>query len=107
MDGLWSLVLEMGTKKTGAAIVINNGKLQGGDAGLVYQGTIDSSNGNFSAKLTATQFLAHPDAFFPGQKQFEVTLSGTSDGSTLSGTATLPIAPNQRVSVKGRKHADL
>lgn len=108
MDGLWSLVLDFNNKRSGATIVITGGRILGGDSGMTYVGTIKvDDNGSFEGVIDAEQYLEHADAFFPGIKSFNVQIVGKHAEGCIDGTASLSLAPNQKIKLSGRKKADL
>jgi len=108
MNGLWSLVLDFQGRRGGAAIVINDGKILGGDSGMTYVGSIRiGDNGDFSGTIQAEQFIAHADAFFPGVRSFEVTIAGKYENDRLSGVATVSLAPGRQIKLTGSRKAAL
>lgn len=107
MNGLWSLVLEFNGRRSGAAIVIKDGRILGGDSGMIYVGEIATGeNDSFSGKITATQFLDHKDGFFPGAKEFEVAISGKHKEDKLVGLAAVSLAPGHQIALTGSRKVE-
>jgi len=73
-------------------IVLNDGKITGGDASLTYTGTYFQNGDQFSAVVTTRRHTPGPPSVF-GIDNLDLTLTGKSAPTTASCTGTAKQAP--------------
>jgi hypothetical protein len=73
-------------------VVLNNGKITGGDASLAYAGTYFQNGDQFSAVITTWRHTPGPPSVFDID-DVDLTLTGRSAATTASCTGTARQAP--------------
>ena len=73
-------------------VVLNDGKITGGDASLGYAGTYFQNGDQFSAVITTWRHTPGPPSVFDIDN-VDLTLTGTSGPTTASCTGTAKQAP--------------
>jgi hypothetical protein len=74
-------------------VVLNDGKITGGDASLAYTGTYFQNGDQFSALITTWRHTPGPPSVFDIDN-VDLTLTGTSAPTTASCTGIAKQAPN-------------
>jgi T3SS negative regulator,GrlR len=82
--------------------VIKSGKVNGGDPGYVYTGTIIQSGVTVTSQLHIKNWAPTGRSVFGPLTAFDLTLAGsvTADGFTVSGSITGQ--PGQRIQITGK-----
>ena len=84
LNALWSVNFHLnpsGTAKFGSGVVVlNNGKIHGGDETYYYTGSYVVSENIFTAKVKLTHYSGPYNNLIGEVKEAEVNLSGVADG---------------------------
>jgi len=102
IEGLYSLEIEMSGTKRGRAtgvVIIQNGRIMGGDSYFYYTGSYTFSRGKWRGEMIVHQHTDAPglNLAFGGREVscgFTGTFSGGSaeiDGTALVGTSSVPL----------------
>jgi hypothetical protein len=91
-NGSYSAWYKIPLKGGTGIIVLNDGKITGGDGGLAYAGTYFQNGDRFSAVITTWREAPGLPSIF-GIDNIELTLTGTSAPTTASCTGTVKQAP--------------
>lgn len=84
-------------------VVVKGGSVNGGDAGYLYQGALDSdATGQLHGQLQVHRWNAGHVSVFGPLGDFALSLSGqaANDGFTVSGG--VPGQPSMRITISGR-----
>ena len=73
-------------------LVIEQGRVRGGDSSLAYSGTYEEKGDNFSAKVNVARHSSGLASVF-GIDNVSITLSGVSAGTSAQAKGTSPQAP--------------
>ena len=88
-------------------VVIENGKIHGGDTGYVYTGTYKENIPNASATIAVKNFDPQQPSVFGMLNHCHLTLVGTVSGSSFSMAGSIMQQPDQRIAISGRLIADM
>ena len=92
-NGSYSAWYRTPQKEGTGIIVLNDGKITGGNGGLVYNGTYFQNGDQFSAVITTRRHTPGPPSVFDIDN-VDLTLTGTSAPTTASCTGIAKQAPN-------------
>jgi hypothetical protein len=92
-NGSYSAWYRTPQKEGTGIIVLNDGKITGGNGGLVYNGTYFQNGNRFSAVITTWREAPGLPSIF-GIDNIDLTLTGTSAPTTASCTGTIKQAPD-------------
>lgn len=92
-NGSYSAWYRTPLKEGTGIIVLNDGKITGGDGGLAYAGTYFQNGDRFSAAITMWRQAPGQTSIF-GIDNIDLTLTGTSAPTTASCTGTAKQAPD-------------
>lgn len=101
MEGLWTVEFRTNTGSLGGGVVIlQGGRLSGGDAGYYYMGTYSLDDGKFQTVLQIKRYrVGHISVFGPAES-LQLTLSGKIDGSSMDVSGQVA---GIQISVRGTK----
>jgi hypothetical protein len=102
-DGIYHVRFSAGHGQIGEGIaVIKGGKVNGGDHGYLYTGTMIQSGVTTTSQLHIKQWNPTVRSVFGPLKVFDLTLAGSasSDGFTVNGS--IAGQPGQRIQIMGR-----
>lgn len=106
-NGVYSVSFSAaGAAGTGVAVV-NNGIIQGGDAGFIYRGHLKREGETLNASIHVLQHAAGHPSVFGALTDFELNLSGKSSGDTFSLAGTVAGREQLRISIRGQFKVDL
>ncbi len=88
-------------------VVIDNGKVHGGDAGFVYLGTYKDNPPNGTASITIKNFDPQHHSVFGALNHCGLTLTGTASASSFSLSGNVTQQPDLRIAVSGRMISEL
>lgn len=88
-------------------IVVDDGKVNGGDHSYLYRGRLDSYAGNVQAVLEISHYRGELDNVFGPLRQFTLNLSGISDENSFNVTGGVANIPGISIRVVGRKVAEI
>lgn len=102
-DGIYHVRFSAGHGQIGEGLaVIKSGKVNGGDPGYLYTGTMIQAGVTATSQLHIKQWNARVQSVFGPLKAFDLALAGsvTADGFTVSGSITGQ--PGQRIQITGK-----
>jgi T3SS negative regulator,GrlR len=92
MEGFWTVQFT-GVQGWGAGVVtLIHGRVFGGDSAFLYTGTYTADSNNLNAKIQVRRF-AQGMGNVMGRDQFELELTGTLKGNTITATGSIPGTP--------------
>jgi 2-keto-4-pentenoate hydratase/2-oxohepta-3-ene-1,7-dioic acid hydratase in catechol pathway len=96
MEGFWTVAFK-GIQGFGAGVAtLIGGKVFGGDSGYLYTGTYTQQGNTLNARIHVKQYVQGvPNVM--GRTEFDLILTGTLSGNTITATGTIPGAPGQLV----------
>lgn len=86
---------------------VKDGSINGGDAGYGYLGKFQVDGSKVSATLRIVQHKAGHMSVFGPLTDFNLALTGTTEGEQFSLTGAIPGQPNQKITIRGRKFAEM
>ena len=92
---------------TGGVIIFTRGKVFGGDSGFYYIGNYQEASGIVKARIAVHNFDPTVTNILNISKDYELDVSGTVSGDTISGTAAVPGIPNQSMALHLTRKANL
>jgi hypothetical protein len=94
MEGFWTVGFQ-GVQGWGAGVVVLiGGKVFGGDSGYMYTGTYTQRGNTLDARVHVKQYVQGvPNVM--GRTEFDLNLTGTLNGSTITATGSIPGAQGQ------------
>jgi hypothetical protein len=105
MEGFWTVQFT-GVQGWGAGVItLIGGRVFGGDSGFLYTGSYTEQGNALTARVHVKQYVAGI-ANVMGRNEFDLELTGTLQGNTLTATGTIPGTP-LRLSGTLTKQGDL
>ncbi len=84
-------------------VVVKGGSVNGGDAGYLYQGTLDSdSAGQLRGHLQVQRWNAGHASVFGPLGNFDLDLSGNAANDSFTVSGGVPSRPNMKITISGR-----
>jgi|SRR5690606_1867458 len=108
LNGLWSLAFRTPINWGGGAIVIQDGRVLGGDGGFTYIGNISEAGGKLKGSVSVKHVNTNWPPLIPGLPSYELSVEGSVQGDsfTLHGTVVgVPVAP--KLVIEGKKQVAL
>src|SRR3546814_5690079 len=108
LNGLWSFAFRIPGNWGGGAIVIQDGRVLGGDGGFTYIGTINEVGGKLKGSVAVKHVNTNWPPLIPGLPSYELSVDGSVQGDsfTLHGTVVgVPAAP--QLVIEGKKQVAL
>lgn len=102
-DGIYHVRFSAGHGQIGEGIaVIKSGKVNGGDPGYLYTGTMIHVGVSATSQLHIKQWNPMVRSVFGPLKEFDLTLAGsvTADGFAVNGS--ISGQPGQRIQIAGK-----
>lgn len=108
-NGLWTIEFLSTINLIGSGVlVMNNGRLLGGDEGFYYSGSYETTPPNgMSAEIRVTRFKPEHVSVFGDIGQFTLHFQGTLEERSFNGVASVKLNPSQKIRIKGTKKEDL
>jgi hypothetical protein len=93
-DGLYKAHFQTPIGSGDGVVVLQDGKLRGGDSMIYYVGSYSQNDDQFAAQVTTNVHSRPPGmrSVF-GRDQANITVQGTTTGDTAQMTGTSPDAP--------------
>ena len=91
-NGLYSVNFRTPIGNGSGVVVLNDGRIEGGDAAIYYKGTYTHENGNFTANVQTGRHSPGAHSVF-GRDAVEIDISGKNQGNTATLAGTSPQAP--------------
>lgn len=106
-DGLYSATFSTPKGNGTGVVVLQDGKLRGGDSMMAYVGTYSESDNQFSAQFEVKVHSRPPgmSSVF-GRDHVHVSANGTSDGDTVQMNATAKEVPGVALRATLKRVAD-
>jgi hypothetical protein len=94
MDGFWTAKFVTPMGSGGGVAYFTASEVFGGDSGFTYLGSYQMSGTEMVAKLRITpHFAGIPSVFGSTSQAFDLTITGSVQGSQISGKGAASIAP--------------
>lgn len=107
-DGLWTVEFRTKINRYGSGtLVINNGRLLGGDNGYYYFGTYNITGDNINATITVVKYDPNSTSIFGNVDHFQLTVSGKIDEHEFNIAGAIVNNPQAQIQVIGTKREDL
>lgn len=107
IDGFWLVHAERQGGSAGGVAVFINGKIFGGDSGFYYLGTYQEKDGIVKARVAVHNFDPAVLNIMGQATDYELSVSGVFKDDAITGTAVIPGIPNQSMSVRLTRKANL
>lgn len=108
LNGLYSVSFAGPGGLSGSGVcAVKDGAINGGDAGYGYLGNFKVDGSKVSATLRIVQHQQGHVSVFGPLKDFSLSVSGATEGDRFSMTGGIPGQPNQTITIRGRKFAEL
>jgi hypothetical protein len=108
LTGLFSVDFTASNRDFGSGIVvIDDGKVNGGDFTYYYRGRFERYSGQVRATIEVKHYRGTPTSVLGPLREFTLNLSGKADDNTFDLQGTTSSAPNISISMRGRKIAPL
>jgi hypothetical protein len=107
VEGFWLVHAEGREGNSGGGVVVFvNGKIYGGDSGFYYIGTYQGYP-VVKARVAVHQFDKSVPNILGVDGDYELTVSATVSGDTMTGTAMIPGIPNESMAIRLVKKSNL
>ncbi len=108
LEQLWSVefVSELGSEG-GGVVVLEDGKILGGNNNYFYIGSYDLMNSKFNATIDIKHYHGKCNPIFGKQEEFILKLTGNSDEEEMLLTAHMLEDPSREVHVRLKYHTEI
>ena|SRR5713101_725678 len=107
VEGFWT-VQTKGPEGTGGAVaMLIGGKIFGGDNGFCFLGTYYSDDVSMKARVTVQNFDRAVPSIFGLTGNYELEVSATLKGDSMTGTAMLANQPTKSIGIRLDRKAPL
>jgi hypothetical protein len=107
IDGFWILKILPLPVSTGGVAVFINGKVFGGDSGFTWVGSYTVRDQLIKARVNVHHFDPDTQSILGLEGDYDMHLSGTLHGDTITGTAMVANQPQHTVAIRLEKRAEL
>lgn len=107
-NGLWTVEFISTVNRSGKGVlVLNNGRLLGGDEGYYYTGTYHINGTQIQGTVNVIRFDPTTISVFGNIGQFALSLSGTINVYHLTAAAVIANNPQYKIKIIGNKKEDM
>lgn len=107
-DGLWTVEFQSPIGYGIGVMVLNNGRLLGGDAGYYYSGKYElTGNDGFEGALEVTRFDEGSISVFGDLEQISLSFSGQISEFHFSATAHITNQQELQININGDKKEEI
>jgi hypothetical protein len=89
VEGFWIVQFEGMQGSGGGVVVFIRGGVFGGDSGYTYTGSYQADEKSINARVMVRNFLPEVPNALGVKGDFELKISGTVEGETIKGSASL------------------
>ena len=107
VEGLWIVQFHGPQGNGGGVVVLLRDQVLGGDSGFTYTGTYEFKDDAFKARVLVKNFDAAISNVFGISGSLDLVIDAKMQGDGINGTAALARAPDSKMVVRLKKHADL
>ncbi len=108
IDGLWTVEFISTINRSGKGVlVLNNGRLLGGDEGYYYSGTYQVTGAKIQGKVNVIRFDPNNLSVFGDIDHFTLSFSGDISDYHLTAAATITDNPKFQIRVVAHKKEDM
>lgn len=106
-SGIYSVSFNAGAGAGSGVAIVDQGRIQGGDAGFIYRGRFQITEGRVTAEVEVIQHKPGTTSVVGLSGGFRLALAGsaTNDGFDLQGTVA--DRPQIRIAMRGHRVTDL
>ncbi len=107
-EGLWTVEFISTENRFGRGVlVINSGRLLGGDNGYYYSGSYQITNNTIEGTVNVTRFDPNIISVFGDINRFSITFSGEISEYEFTAGASLINNPEYQIRIVGNKKEDI
>jgi len=107
-NGLWIIEFISTMNRFGAGVlVLNNGRLLGGDNGYYYSGNYDVKDGSIRGTVAIIRFNKNVISVFGDVDQFSLTFVGQIKTDSVEAVASFDNMPDLKIRIICKKKVDL
>ena len=88
-------------------VVLDNGKLNGGDYSYLYRGRFDTYGEELKAAIDISHYRGELNSVMGARKNYTLNLTGKMTREDFDVTGGIPDIPDLSIRIVGRKVADL
>ena len=108
IEALWSVEFVANTQGFGSGVVVvENGKVLGGDAQYFYVGSCKFENGVLHASAVITHYAGPPNSVFGTSNKFTISVSGTPAHDKFVLRGHVVEVPQLQISINFTRRAEL
>ena len=107
-NGLWTIDFISTMNRFGSGVlVVNEGKLLGGDNGFYYEGNYNIEGDTIQGKVTVTRFNENIISIFGNIDNYSLSFRGQIKKDTMEAVASIENMPDLKVRVVCKKKVDI
>ena len=91
----------------GGLIVVDNGRVHGGDPYNLYRGHVEQTGDTLKARIRVTHYRGPTNTVFGPLKDFELELTGRANGPRFSLAGNIVGKPQFKIEITGDRKAEL
>lgn len=103
-EGIYSVTFESSSREWGIGlVVVENGKIQGGDLSFIYRGKYKIDGDLLKADIHVSHYRGEPISIFGSIMDFNLRLSGNFTGNSFKIKGSIVEQPQFLIQVTGEK----
>jgi hypothetical protein len=107
VDGLWTVLYFGPHGEGGGVVVLNKGRVLGGDSGFFYEGSYEVIDGVFRGRVSVKNFVNTVPNVIGIVGDFDLLMDVKIEGNSMKGTGALATAPDAKIAVLLTKRTNL